>query len=312
MLSVSDWGKLITDEKGRLMSAGVAQALADARAWPLLKVLPFVPKQGSAYIGNFAGASAEKATRAMNAGFTESAPTVAQQTFPMRAAGGELKLDINMIDGDNTGMIRAGILTQKIKDVGARLFRMWFNGDKDAVGGDEWDGVDQVAADFGTQIVAGANGAALTSDMMDSALEKVPGATVILCNRTLARKIDGFSVGVQKTVALNQGGLTPDMFVQTYKGVPILPVGTAPHDTTAVQTDILGFNETQGSSNACSRVTVARIGLDGLYGIQHKLFELSAARREGAFEIVDMNWFMAGVAADTKDCLAQVIGVTNA
>lgn len=309
MLSIADWAKLTTDEKGRLLVMATAQALSHPRAWPLLRVLPFVPKMGGAYIANRAGASAQAATRAMNVAFTEAVPTVDQFTFAMRAAGGAMKIDRAMIDGDNTGMVEAGMLTQKTMDMGARLNRMWFKGDRDAVSGAEWHGVNEYCADEARTVAAGGNGAVITKDIMDSALNKVPGANLILCNQTLTGQIDGLSTGVQKTVDLSNGGLTTQMFLPTYKGVPILPVLTAPNDTTAVQEEILPFTETQGSSNVCSRITVARIGLDGLYGIQNKALVVDPSQVRGAFKEYDMHWFMAGLCTDVKDAVFQIIGV---
>ena len=308
-LTATDWAKLITDEKGRLMTLGVIEALASLRGWPLLNLLPFVPKQGGSYIANWGASAAQAATRAMNSEFTEATPAVSQFTFPMRAAGGQVKIDINAIAGDTTGVMRAGLLTQKLTDIGARLNRMWFKGDKDAGSGAEWHGANEFCADMGRQIEAGEDGAALTSAMMDDLLAMVPGANIILANRTLAQQIDNLNVGVQKTVVLNQGTPTPGMFVQTYKGVPILPVDTAPDDTTAAHAQILPFTETQGEAEICSRITAARIGLDGVHGIHHKIMELFPSRREGAFEYNDLNWFMAGLAMDHPDSIAQIIGV---
>jgi len=309
MLTLADWVKMVPDERGQQRAVAALEALSDLRAWPLLRMLTFRPAQGGAYLANFLAASTQAATRAMNAAFTESAPTVDQFTFAMRAAGGELKLDINQIGGDSTGLLRAALLARKVMDVGARLNRLWFKGDKDAGSGAEWHGVNEFCADLTLQTQAGGNGAVVTSPMMDDLLAKVPGANVILCNRTLAIQLDALSVGVTKTVMLNQGGLTPNMFVKNYKGVPIIEVLTAPNDTTAAQEEILPFTETQGSSNVCSRITAARIGLDGLFGVHHAMFTVAPPRVVGAFEITDMNWFMSGVATDTKDAVHQLIGV---
>lgn len=309
MLTVADWAKLVTDEKGRLMVLATVAALTHPRAWPLLRFLPFVPQQGGAYIANRAGASAQAATRALGTAFTEAAPTVDQFTFPLRPAGGQMKVDRAMIEGDNTGMVKAGLLTQKIMDIGARLNRMWHKGDKDAGSGAEWHGANEFCADESRQIVAGGNGAVLTADMMDAALLKVPGANVILANTTLTGQIDKLSTGVSRTIELSNGGPSPSMFVPQYKGVPVIPVLTAPNDTTAVQEEILPFTETQGSSNVCSRITVARVGLDGIYGRQHSPMRMDPTRLDGVFEFYDLHWMMAGLIADTKDAIVQVIGL---
>lgn len=311
MLTVTDYAKLVTDEKGKLQLLGVAAALSSLKAWPLLQILTFVPKTGTSYTANFGTASAAAATRAMNAAFTESAPGVDASTLPMRAAGGEMKFDINMLAQDNTGAVRAGMLTQKLIDIGARLNRMWFKGDKDAGSGAEWHGADEFCADMGAQVEQAANGAVVSAAKMDELLSLVPGANVIVCNRTLASAVNALDQGVQKTVVVNQG-VSPDLFRKNYKGVPILEVLTAPDDTTATRAEILDFDETQGTSNVCSRITAARIGMDGVYGIQGGPMSLLAPRPAGAFEIQDLNWFMAGLVSDYTDAIAQLIGVKAA
>jgi len=309
MLTLADWAKLITEEKGRLQTLGIVEAMSDLRGWPLLRLLPFRPVDGQAYVANWGTAAIEAATRAMSVDFVESAPGVDQFTFLMRAAGGNLGLDINQIAGPNGNILRAGLLTEKARNIGARLNRLWFKGDKDDGGGAEWHGANEFCDDQERVIEAGEDGAVISSELMDAALAAVPGANLILANRTLSQQINGLEVGVTKTVILNQGGLAPGMFVQTYKGVPVLPVDTAPDDETGMMGQILDFDETQGGSDECSRVTVARIGMDGIYGIHNRMMELAPPRRAGAFEYNDMNWFMAGLATDYPDSIVQVIGV---
>lgn len=376
-LTVADWAKLTTDEKGRLRALAAAEAMRDPLAMPLLDLLQFMPSMGSSYTANYAASSLQAATRAINAEFTEAAPTVDQYNFPFRAAGGSLKIDINLLFGDNTGMVRAGLLTQKFQDVAARLFRLVFRGDKDAAAGDEFAGFDQIVSAFSKQVVAGPNGAKLTAAMMDLALRMVPGANIILCNRTMVDQIDALDTRVTRTAVMNQGGLTPGMYVPSYKGIPIMAVQTAPNDGTAALEEILPFTEaiaesvarnratvpatiarstayvagdwvkstagtvwlrckTGGTTHAttegtwgttqgaeitdgtavfvvallqCTRVTVARMGLNGIYGRQVTPMTLAAPRVAGAFEYNDMNWFMAPIVTDHKNAVAQVVGV---
>ena len=376
-LTVSDWVKLMVDEKGKMRSLAAAAALRDPMAFPLLDMLPFVPAMGGSYTANFAAASLQAATRALNSEFTEAAPTVDQYNFPFRAAGGSVKIDINMLYGDTTGMIRSGLLTQKFIDIGARLFRLWFRGDKDAASADQYAGADQVVAAFGNQVVAGANGAKLTAAMLDLALRMVPGANVILANRTMVDQIDALDTRATRSIILNQGNPTPGMYIPSYKGIPVMSVQTAPNDSSGALEEILPFGEaiaegvarnrstipepvargtaytagqwarstsgavwlrckTSGTSHAtteptwgttqgaevtdgtavfvvalqqCTRVTVARIGLNGVYGRQVTPMTLAEPRLSGAFEYNDMNWFMAPLVTDYKNSIAQVVGV---
>ncbi|HEY3321719.1 MAG TPA: hypothetical protein VGP72_14710 [Planctomycetota bacterium] len=307
-LSLADWAKTISDPKGQ---ADILQTTESLQAgWPLLKILPFRPEKGQGFIANFVGRSAQAATRAMNAEFTESSGPITDYTFTKRAAGGAIKLDVNQIDSDPRGTIRGILMTEKLRDIGARLNRMWFTGDKADAGGAQWTGVNKLCTDLAKVIYAGDNGAVVTAAMMDALIALVPGCNAILCNRTLAVQIDGLNVGIAKYVVLNQGGITSDMFVPTYKGIAIIPIAEAPDDTTGVDTEILPFDEERGNSGAaCSRITAARIGLDGLFGVHTDIFSLSAPRRAGAFETTDMNWFMAGLATNKTNAVAQLRGV---
>lgn len=378
-LTVADWAKLNTDEKGKLRAMAALAAMSEPDAFPLLGLLPYLPGTGGSYTANYGSASTQKATRAINADFTEAAPGVSQQAFPFRAAGGEVKIDINLIFGDTTGMLRAGLLTQKFKDIGARLFRMWFRGLSTAAALDEFAGADEIVAAFGNQVVAGVNGAKLTAAMLDLALRKVPGANVILANRTMVDQIDALDTRATRSIVLNQGGPTPGMYQPSYKGIPVLAVQTAPDDSSGVLAEILPFSEfiasgvarnlgsealatiarntayavgdwvkpttgtfrlrcsyagtthstteatwtgTQGAEDTdgtakfvnalpqVTRVTVARIGINGIYGKQVAPLTLDAPRRiSSAFEANDMNWFGAPLITDYQNAIAQVVGV---
>ncbi len=312
MFLLADWLELITNEKGKLLVQGTVEALSGYRAWPLLRILPFRNVAGAAYIANRAGASAEAATRVLGSDFTESAPTVNPYTFPMRAAGGDIKIDRVMVDADTSGVAKAGIKTQKIIDIGARLNRMFFKGDADAGSGKEWTGVDVFCDDEDRYVEAGADGDVITAALMDEAIGKTPGANFIACNNTLANQINALEQGAQKMIILNNGQPQRAFFNLNYKGIPIVPVLQAPNDETATLEEILDFDETQGDSNVASRVTVGRAGFDGIFGIQNKMLELLPEEQRGAFIYQHISWLMAGLATDYTDALFQVKGVLSA
>lgn len=311
MLTVSQWADYIKDEKGRERALGAAAALT--KGFPLLAWLQYLTIQGQSYTTNFTGASVGGATRELNNEFTKGTPSLGSYTFPMRVAGGKFELDTAMLRMDNTGTLRPVLLSRKIVDQAKRLWRMFFTGDKDDAGNDQFQGLNEFASDMGKQVEAGTNGATITSDMMDDLLDLVPGANFILCNRTLARQISKLEVGIQKTIELHAGKEAPEMFDYSYKGRPIIPVRTAPADDTGTEAEILPFNETQGTSGVCSRVTAVRVGiLDGIYGVQNAPMDIRPPRREDEFETNFMEWVMTPLAADSKDAVGQIIGVTAA
>ena len=310
MLTLAEWAKLITEEKGRLRALAMLAALSDPfRGWMLLRFMTFMSKSGSSYMANWASASAAAATRAINAEFTDVAPVPNEYQFLMRAAGGDMKLDRNqMNDGNNSAVIRAGLLTQKLIDTGARLNRLWFAGDK--ANADEWHGANEFCDDVDQVIEAGANGEELTAAMMDDLLDMVPGANFILCNTALARKATNLEVGVQRTIELNSGLDRPDFFRHQYKGIPIIAIRTAPNDGTGVQEEILPQTEVLGTSGAtCSRITAVRLGVDGVHGIEREPMRMDDPVLRGAFEYNHMNWFMSGLATDDPAAIGQLIGV---
>jgi hypothetical protein len=270
------------------------------------------------------------------------------------------------------------MLTQKIIDIGAKLFRQWFRGNADNA--EQFDGADKLCAAFSNVVYQATNGAVVSAAQMDALLNKVPGANLLLANTTVADAIAALNIGVTRSVILNQGQPSPGMFVQDYKGIPILKVLTAPADADGTIENILQANDavaagyqqpgyntpstiarntayalgawvkpttgafrlvctqagtthsttepawtgTQGAEDAdgtakftagvrqTTRVTAVRFGLDGVYGIHNKMLELAPARRAGAFEYNDMNWFMSPIAFDYIDAIGQLVGVKEA
>jgi hypothetical protein len=381
-LSLTEFAAMIPEEKGRLRTLSAVAALANRKSFPISALMNWMPKMGSSYTANFSGGTAEAATRAMNAEFTASNPTPTQKNFVMRAAGGGMPLDINQIDSDMTGAVRDGLLTQKIVDVGAKLFRQWFQGEHTDTA--QFDGANYLANELGNIVSAGVSGAVVTAALMDQLLNLVPGANLILANSTVADQIVALTTQVARIVQMNAGAVAPAMWGRDYKGVPVLKVLTAPADaggaigailpatdwvasgvargvyagvpatiarntayvvgdwrkptsgtqylrcsvagtshatTEPTWTGTQGAEDTDGTakfvnaalaSRVCTRVTAVRLGLDGVYGIHNRMLEIAAARRAGAFEYHDMNWFMAPIVYDTIDAIAQLCAVKEA
>lgn len=306
MLTVSQYLAAIPDKhlRERTLNAVAAMILG----FPILKWLEFLPQTGLTVTISFTGASTGGVTRPFNTAFTAGTPSLSQYSYLLRIAGGKFQIDRAMIDQDPVGALRAALLTQKLKDNGGRLFRMFFTGDKDDASDKEFHGLNELTADLSKQVVAGTDGAVVTADMMDSLLDMVPGANLIMANRTLARQIHNLDVGV--TYMLPPGGEKPEMFEYQYKGRPILVVEQAPNDSTGALEDILPFNETQGASSACSRITAARFGtIEGLHGLQNAPPEMRAPRLEDEFETNFMQWIMTPVFSRVKNSAAQIIGV---
>jgi len=308
--TLADMAKLIQDSRSReFTNAGLA-ALSDG--FPLLRLLSFLPASGQKHNIVYSGGTAEAATRAMNSEFTSAETAVDDYDYAMRAVGGQIKVDINFVGADADGGARQFALGNKVKDIGRKYSRLFFTGD--ASNSDEFDGVNALCADatFAQTVSAGTDGATVTKEKMREVLRLVPDANLILCNGVLAQQINDLDQGVSKTVTLNSGLPTPQMFTKSFDGVPIMATGSYPDDSGTIQS-VLPFDETQGSSDVCSRVTVLRLGPTDFHGRQHRIFEMTPGdlngRREGSFMYWDMNWFNTPCVLGTKNCVAQLIGV---
>ena len=120
----------------------------------------------------------------------------------------------------------------------------------------QFDGlVNQVIA--GQEITAGANGAALTLDMMDELIDTVkPGRpdALLMAKRT-RRKLSSLrrASGNILETTVNQFG----QHVVMYDGIPVLTDDWIPVD------------ETQGTESAASSIYAVKFGADGVMGLEN-------------------------------------------
>src|SRR3546814_7113069 len=110
-------------------------------------------------------------------------------------------------------------------------------------------------------ITAGANGAALTMDMLDDLVDAVRGTpSVLVMNKAMRRAVVKLARSSQVL------SITRDYFgreVEAYGGVPMAVI-----EDDADGDAILGFDETQGTDATTASLYACRFGVDNCHGIQ--------------------------------------------
>jgi hypothetical protein len=257
-------------ETRNLVRSGVIEQFA--RTSDVLRVLPFQNIQGNALAYNREEVLPGVAFRGVNEGYPESVGVINPATETLYIAGGDLDVDRFILQtmGQN---VRSTHENMKIKALAQAWTTKFIKGDT-TLQPREFDGL-QVRLTGYNLLSAGADGPtatnasggdALSLDVIDQAIDKVPGATHILMSRALRRKFKNARNNINIS---GQIGLEKDDFgrpVQTYAGLPLL---TTYGD--AISPDPLGFNETNPGGGAAvgTSVYVLNFGVDGVSGIQN-------------------------------------------
>ncbi|WGM21857.1 hypothetical protein QEH68_06700 [Paenarthrobacter sp. OM7] len=244
------------------LQRGVIETFVQAS--PILDRLPLMPIQGNAYAYNKEATLPGVAFRSVNEAYTESTGTVVQATESLVILGGDADVDrfITQTRG-NVNDQRAVQTAMKVKAASYKFQDAFFNGDV-TVDPKGFDGLKKRL--IGSQVLdAGTNGMGIVTaghdflDALDALLGQVPGINstngAIYANSALLGKI---------TSTLRRLGgadfIKEDLTnkrVLTYNGIPVLDPGD-----TAAGAQILGQNETQGSSSAASSIYAVKFGDD--------------------------------------------------
>jgi hypothetical protein len=156
-------------------------------------------------------------------------------------------------------VVRAAAIAAKVKKAGLFFDRYCIKGDP-ATSALQFYGLN--ARLTGDQVIeTDPNGAPLTLELLDEALDRVPGSNdrkFIVCNKQVRRKITALvreAAGGSPMVEIGPQ-------IKEYDGAPIEVL-----DEDGDETAILDFDETQGSSNVTTSLYVIRAGTesDGNY-----------------------------------------------
>ena len=272
-----------------------------------LRRLHFVPVDGFSYSYNRQKTLGGIAFRGLNSSYTEDTGVVNPQVETLSIFGGEVRTDRQLVNkrGD---AVRANSIAAKVKKAGLFFDRYCVKGDP---GLDPLQFYGLNARLTGPQLLsAGTNGGSMTLDLLDQALDAVAGSNdrkVIVCNKVVRRKITALLRAAAGGASMTEIG--PQ--AKEYDGAPIEVL-----DEDGDESAILGFDETQGSSNVTTSLYVIRPGKDvdgefvqGLIGAD--LVEHVTVGLQGTYftDIVEANM---GLGMFHPRAAARVKGILNA
>jgi hypothetical protein len=249
-LTKAEAAKLTND----LLLRGVIETIISDSS--VLSVLPFMGVTGTAVTYNRENAAPSVAWYDVGDTWAESTPTFTQVTAPLKILGGDADVD-NFLQRTyaDPNDLEAEVIAQKAKAVAYEFSNAFYTGDT-ATNAKQFDGLAKVVT-AGQTITAGANGAALTLDLMDQLIDTVkPGRPDALCMAKRTRR----KLSALRRASGNLLETDVDAFGRRalfYDGIPILV------------DDFVPTNETQGTEAAASSVYALKFGRQGLMGLEN-------------------------------------------
>ena len=236
-----------------MVQRGVIQTFIEES--PVLDRLPLMEIEGNAYAYRRELSLPGIAFRAVNAAYTESTGAFSELTESLAIMGGESDVDkFIQATRSNFEDQRAAQLRLKTKALAYKFNETFFEGDI-AVDVNSFDGLRKRLT--GNQVVTAAtNGAALTLDMLDDLISRVAGGPdVLYAPAFLIRKINALLRASGVTVLIDN--LDDIRRIRTtYAGIPIVDPGVGADGVT----DILAFDETQGTDTSTASIYAVRFG----------------------------------------------------
>lgn len=263
----------------------------------ILMMLPFEDVVGTAITYNRELAMATTAWHAVGDVWTESTPTVTQVTAALKILGGDADVDKFLEQTyRNPNDIEAEAIVGKAKATAYEFSQTFYDGNATTIP-NQFDGL-AVLTTSGQTLTAGANGAALTLDMMDQLIDLVkPGRPDALCMAKRTRR----KLSSLRRASGNLLETDVDMFGRRalfYDGVPILVDDNIP------------INETQGGEAAASSIYAVKFGRQGVSGLENGGIQVESV---GALETKDahrtrVKWY-CGLALFGTLGLARLKGI---
>lgn len=260
-LTLTEAEKYSTDTLRR----GVIETFARNSA--VFELLPFMEIAGNSYAYNQESILPGIGFRQVNDGYTESAGIINQLNEGLTILGGDVDVDKFLAQTrGNINDLRAIQTEMKSKALALEWTKTFFKGDSTGFSG-KFDGLEKRIA--GNQIVY-ANGNAtagkqFTNDSagdsaflakIDELIDAVEGEPdVLFMSKAMRRKVKGV---LQRSAHYIENG--SDAFgrpVTTYAGIPIRVI-----ETDGAGNEILGQNETVGSSANTGSIYAVRFGAD--------------------------------------------------
>jgi hypothetical protein len=282
--------------------AGIVEEIIDRDA--MFAMLPFQGLNNKALVYNRENTISEGDFYDPNETIAEEAATFTEHTAKLRILAGDVDVDKFLAEtmGDTNDQV-AIQLQQKAKGLARKFRAQLANGDS-AANVKAFDGLPALVANDMT-ITAGANGAAVTLEMLDELRDMVKyGIDAYVMRPGTWRAI--------RTALRAMGGTTPVSIEMENFGYPIPAFDGIP----VVINEFLAGDEVQGTENAsCSIYGVRMNEVDGLHGIYGGSEAGIRVEPVGTVQNKDswrfrMKWYCGTVLKSSKS-LARLKGVTN-
>jgi len=260
VLLLEEAAKLSTD----VLQRGVVETIV--KESPILQMLPFMTIEGNSYKYTQENTLGSADFYGVNATWTESTATFTQQSSTLSILGGDADMD-NFIQRTASNLLdqRAIQVAKKAKAVAQRFESTFIYGDM-AVDPNGFNGVRKLISNPDQVVTAGANGASLTTAMLDDVIDRVKGGKpeILLMSKRSRRKLKSLMVASNHYVERGESSFGRQ--VMMYDGIPV------------EVSDFILDTETQGTSNSCSSVYAVGFGAEeALTGLQN-----------GGIEVVDV------------------------
>jgi hypothetical protein len=252
----------------------------------ILPLLHFIPTDDLQYSYSNRTALPAIAFRAINGEYAGATGNYSKVTEDLGIFGQEIKTDARLVE--NRGSVARDREVQGVvRAAGLFYDKFFFDGDKATVA-DQFNGLN-VRLTGGRLLTAATNGATLTLDMIDNLLTSTPGPNsgkTLLMNRWHLQKLNALIRAAAGGASLVE---VANAMVVSYRGAMVKVVEV---DHTNAQ--ILGFDETVGSSNICSSIYCVRFGgavdetdVQGLLGSNFMQVKDEGQRGTAYYDILD-------------------------
>ena len=238
-----------------MMLRGVTETIVKESR--LLQLLPFTEVTGTAITYNRELTMPAVSFYDVGDTWTEAAPTFTQVTTGLKILGGDADVD-NFLQSTyaDPNDIEAEVIASRAKAVAHQFSTTFYAGDS-VVDPKSFDGIAKLIP-AGQTILAGANGGALTLDLVDQLIDLVrPGRPDALCmSKRSRRKLSSLrrASGVTLETSVDQFG----QHVTTYDGIPV------------VVDDFIPDTETVGTGVNTSRIYALKLDASmGVSGLEH-------------------------------------------
>ena len=292
-LLLSEAAKLSTD----VLQRGVIETIV--KESPILQMLPFMTIEGNSYKYTQENTLGSADFYAVNSTWNESAATFSQKSAGLSILGGDADVD-NFIQRTLSTVQdqRAVQVAKKAKAVAHKFEETFVVGDISS-DGDSFDGLANLITNSDQVVTAGADGASLTTAMLDDLIDRVRGAKpdILLMSRRSRRKLKSLLQASAHYVERGESSFGRQ--VMLYDGIPV------------EISDWVPDSDTQGASSVCSTIYALTFGAEeALSGLQNGGIE---AVDVGQLETKDasrvrIRWY-CGLALFNQLRCAKLIGV---